>query len=70
MVLNTLLVTKMVKILDLYVYCSQKRVHIGEIFTETEYMSLFIKDDKLLEKSKHSIFSIGPIRQRKTELDI
>ena len=45
-------------------------MHIGEIFTETEYMSLFIKDDKLLEKYKHSIFSIGPIRQRKTELDI
>ena len=45
-------------------------MHIGEIFTETEYMSLFIKDDKLLEKYKHSIFNIGPIRQRKTELDI
>ena len=70
MFLNTLLVTEMVKILDLYVYCFQKRVHIREIFAETEYMSFFIKDDELLEKYKHSIFSIGPIRQRKTKLDI
>ena len=70
MFLNTLLVTEMVKILDLYVYCFQKRVHIREIFAETEYMSFFIKDDELLEKCKDSIFSIGPIRQRKTKLDI
>ena len=64
MFLNTLLVTEMVKILDLYVYCFQKRVHIREIFAETEYMSFFIKDDELLEKYKHSISSIGPTRQR------
>ena len=54
----------MVKILDLYIYCLEKRVHIREIFAETEYMSFFIKDDELLEKYKHSISSIGPIRQR------
>ena len=70
MFFNTLLVTKMVKILDLYIYCLEKRVHIREIFAETEYMSFFIKDDELLEKCKDSIFSIGPIRQRKTKLDI
>ena len=70
MFLNTLLVTEMVKILDLSVYCFQKRVHIREIFAETEYMSFFIKDDELLEKCKDSIFSIGPIRQRKRKLDI
>ena len=64
MFFNTLLVTKMVKILDLYIYCLEKRVHIREIFAETEYMSFFIKDDELLEKYKHSIFSIGPICQR------
>lgn len=64
MLFNTLLVTKMVKILDLYIYCLEKRVHIREIFAETECMSFFIKDDELLEKYKHSIFSIGPIRQR------
>ena len=70
MFFNTLLVTKMVKILDLYIYCLEKRVHIREIFAETEYMSFFIKDDELLEKYKHSISSIGPIRQRWTKLDI
>ena len=64
MFFNTLLVTKMVKILDLYIYCLEKRVHIREIFAETEYMSFFIKDDELLEKYKHSISSIGPTRQR------
>ena len=64
MFFNTLLVTKMVKILDLYIYCLEKRVHIREIFAETEYMSFFIKDDELLEKYKHSIFSIRPICQR------
>ena len=40
----------MLKKLCLYVYFSQKWVHIKRYFDETKYMSFFMKDDKLLEK--------------------
>ena len=47
--LNILYATKMLKKLDLNVYFNQKWVHI-EKTDKTKYMSLFIKDDELLEK--------------------
>ena len=41
--------TKMLKKIDLYVYFSQKWVHI-EKTDETKYTSFLINDDELLEK--------------------
>ena len=44
-----LLVTKMIKMLDLYVYCFQKWVHIEETLMKLN-MSFLIKDNEILEK--------------------
>ena len=44
--LNTLLATKMLKKLSVYLYFYQKWPHIEK----TKYVSFLIKDDKLLEK--------------------
>ena len=48
--LDISLAIKMLKKLCLYVYFSQKWVHIKRYFDETKYISFFMKDDKLLEK--------------------
>ena len=51
--LNILLVTKMLKKLNLYVFYSQKWLHIERILMKLNiYISFLIKDNELLGKHK------------------
>ena len=51
--LNTLLATKILKKIDLYVYFSQKLVHIENTLMKLSiYIYILIKDDKSIKKYK------------------